>query len=67
VLFLPRPSPARQLKVVCRGRAGSALHGSGVAVVDAGANKVVATVDPIKDPNGIAYDASRLYVVGRRI
>ncbi len=39
-----------------------ALHGSGVAVIDAGANKVVADVEPISAPNGIAYDSGYLYV-----
>jgi hypothetical protein len=39
-----------------------ALHESGVAVIDADANKVVADVDPIPGPNGIAYDSGYLYV-----
>jgi YVTN family beta-propeller protein len=39
-----------------------ALHESGVAVIDAGANKVVADIDPIPGPNGIAYDSGYLYV-----
>lgn len=38
------------------------LHESGVAVIDADANKVVADVEPIKGPNGIAYDSGYLYV-----
>ena len=39
-----------------------ALHESGVAVIDTGANKVVADIDPIPEPNGIAYDSGYLYV-----
>ena len=39
-----------------------ALNESGVAVIDAGANKVVADIDPIPVPNGIAYDSGYLYV-----
>jgi YVTN family beta-propeller protein len=38
-----------------------ALHESGVAVIDAASNSVAATVDPIKGPNGIAYDARYVY------
>jgi YVTN family beta-propeller protein len=38
-----------------------ALHESGVAVVDAASNAVAADVEPIKGPNGIAYDSSYLY------
>jgi YVTN family beta-propeller protein len=39
-----------------------ALHGSGMAVIDPAANRVVATVEPIKGPNGIAYDREYVYV-----
>ncbi len=38
-----------------------ALHGSGVAVIGAATNKVVTDVDPIKGPNGIAYDSEYVY------
>ncbi len=39
-----------------------ALHKSGVAVVDTVRNRVLAEVQPIADPNGIAYDRAYLYV-----
>ncbi len=39
-----------------------ALHESGVAVIDAEANTVVADVEPVPAPNGIAYDSGYLYV-----
>jgi YVTN family beta-propeller protein len=38
------------------------LHGSGVAVIDPSTNTVVATVEPIKGPNGIAFDTDYVYV-----
>ncbi len=38
-----------------------ALHESGVAIVDTVARKVVADVEPVKGPNGIAYDAGYVY------
>ena len=38
-----------------------ALHESGVAVVDVTSNAVVADIEPIAGPNGIAYDSSYLY------
>lgn len=38
-----------------------ALHGSGVAVIDAETNKVVKDVESIKGPNGIAYDSEYVY------
>ena len=39
-----------------------ALHESGVAVIDADSNAVVADVEPVPAPNGIAYDSGYLYV-----
>ncbi len=39
-----------------------ALHESGVAVIDADANTVVADIEPVPAPNGIAYDSGYLYV-----
>jgi LPXTG-motif cell wall-anchored protein len=38
-----------------------ALHKSGVAVIDAGTNKVVADVEPVAGPNGVAFDDSFVY------
>jgi LPXTG-motif cell wall-anchored protein len=38
-----------------------ALHQSGVAVVDPAAGKVVADVEPVAGPNGIAHDGQYVY------
>ena len=38
-----------------------ALHESGVAVIDAATNAIVADIEPIKGPNVIAFDSSYLY------
>lgn len=44
------------------GRLYVSLHGSGMAVIDPAAKRVVATAEPIKGPSGNTYDQDYVYV-----